>query len=91
MLDDIHREKGACGRYKNKNKREQYDLSLFVTIFTRKKAPAAAIKRKKREKYDFSIFGTIFPEEKAPAAAIKKTKCEKYHCSFSIVFEKRFA
>ena len=43
-LDDIHLEKGACGGYKNEEKRALVDLSLPVTILSWKKAPATGIK-----------------------------------------------
>ena len=31
-FDDIHREKGACGRYKNKEKHGHYDCPLFFAV-----------------------------------------------------------
>ena len=42
-LDEIELEKGACGRYNDKEKRENTHSLLFVTILTWKKAPAAAV------------------------------------------------
>ena len=39
--------KGACGRYKTKQKHKEYERSSFSTIFNRKQPPAAAIKMNK--------------------------------------------
>ena len=49
FLDDTDSEKGACGRYKKETERETIDLSLRMTIFNRKKAPAAAVITNTRE------------------------------------------
>ena len=35
-LDDIHWDKGACGRNKHTNTYEMYDVSVLLTMFTRK-------------------------------------------------------
>ena len=43
FLDDVDSEKGACGRYKEETTCENRLVSSFITIFTRKMAPAAAI------------------------------------------------
>ena len=48
-FDNIHREKGACGHYNDKEKREHTDLLLCLTISTWKKAPAAAITTNKKQ------------------------------------------
>ena len=42
VFDNVNREKCACGHYKEE-KHEDINASLFLTILTRKKAPAAAI------------------------------------------------
>ena len=41
--EDTDSEKGACGRYKKDKTREKSEFTLVMTMFTRKKAPAAAI------------------------------------------------
>ena len=43
FLDEIESEKGACGHYNDKEKREHVYLSLCLTIWFWRKAPAAAI------------------------------------------------
>ena len=43
FLTNIDSEKRACGRYNDKEQREQIVCSLFVTILSLKEAPAAAI------------------------------------------------
>ena len=43
FLDEIESEKGACSRYNDEDKHENIYSSLFVTILSWKKAPAAAI------------------------------------------------
>ena len=42
----IHPETRAWGRYRDQQKSKMFDLPLCLTGFTRKKAPAAAIKTK---------------------------------------------
>ena len=46
VVDDIHREKGACGRSENQVAREHFDVSLCSTRLTWTKPPAAAMTTK---------------------------------------------
>ena len=59
LLDDMDSENGVCAHCTEETTCENTGLSSFMTIFNRKKAPAAAIKnREKRGHIDFLLFVT---------------------------------
>ena len=45
MFVNVHRENGTCGRYENKRDKS-YDVELLLTMFTRKDALAATIRKR---------------------------------------------
>ena len=49
LLDNIDSEKGTCGRYNGATTCEHRLVSWLVTIFTRRKAPVAAMTRKTKQ------------------------------------------
>jgi hypothetical protein len=57
IFNNIHSEKGACGRYNMKGKLDAF--SVFLTIFTRKNAPAAAIKTQKKHEIIHGVFNNV--------------------------------
>ena len=54
LLDDFQSEKGACGQSQKQQKHTTDDVSSVLTIFSKKKAPAAALRHSKNEVHQSS-------------------------------------